>query len=55
VIRGKAALQELIRDYFSTHADAFFSPVYADFRVAGTVALAWGHYTLSDISTEDLA
>lgn len=55
VIRGKIALQELIRDYFATHADAFFAPVYSDFRVAGTVALAWGHYTLSDISIKDLA
>ena len=44
-----------MRDYFATHADAFFAPVYADFRVAGTVALAWGHYTLSDLSIEDLA
>ena len=55
VIRGKAALQELIRDYFAAHADAFFSPIYADFRIVGSVALAWGHYTLSDISIEDLA
>lgn len=55
MIRGKAALQELIQDYFAAHANAFFSPIYADFRLVGSVALAWGHYTLSDISIEDLA
>ena len=55
IIRGKEAFQQLLRDYFTTHANAFFSPIYADFRVAGTTALAWGHYTLSDISIEDLA
>ena len=55
MIRGKETLKELIRDYFAAHANAFFSPVYTDFRVVGTVALAWGHYTLSDISIEDLA
>ncbi len=55
VIRGKEAFQQLLRDYFAAHANAFFSPIYTDFRVVGSVALAWGHYTLSDISLEDLA
>lgn len=55
VIRGKAAFQRLIRDYFATHANANFAPVFADFRVIGSTALAWGHYTLSDISMSDLA
>lgn len=55
VIRGKKAFQQLIRDYFSTHANAYFAPVFADFRVTGSTALAWGHYTLSDISLGDVA
>ena len=55
VIRGKAAFQQVIREYFATHANVYFTPVFADFRVIGSTALAWGHYTLSDISLSDLA
>ena len=51
-ITGKAAFQQLIRDYFAQHEAAYFTPINPGFRVAGTSALAWGHYTLRDQTQE---
>ena len=42
--RGKEAFQQLIRDFVAAHGAIHFTPVNPAFRVAGTSALAWGHY-----------
>ncbi len=47
-VEGKAAVQQLIREYFSNHDYAKWTPVDAKFFVTGTSALAWGHYTLRE-------
>lgn len=43
-VRGKEAFQQLIRDFVAERGAIHFSPVNPAFRVAGTSALAWGHY-----------
>ena len=47
-VEGKAAVQQLIREYFANHDYAKWTPVDAKFFVTGTSALAWGHYTLRE-------
>ena len=43
-IQGKEAFQQLIRDFVAERGATHFTPVNSAFRVAGTSALAWGHY-----------
>ncbi len=43
-IKGKEAFQQLIRDFMAKHGATHLTPVNPAFRVAGTSALAWGHY-----------
>ncbi len=47
-VEGKAAIRQLIREYFANHDYAKWTPVDAKFFVTGTSALAWGHYTLRE-------
>jgi len=47
-VKGKAAIRQLIEDYFAEYDYAKWTPVDAKFFVAGTSALAWGHYTLKE-------
>lgn len=47
-VEGKAAIQQLIRQYFAGHDYAKWTPVDAKFSITGTSALAWGHYTLRE-------
>ena len=47
-VKGKAALRQLIQEYFADHDYAKWTPVNAKFFVTGTSALAWGHYTLKE-------
>ena len=42
--RGKEAFQQLIRDFMAEHGVTHLTPVNPAFQVAGTSALAWGHY-----------
>lgn len=48
VIRGKAALQQVVQEYFATHAQATMTLVNPQVRVAGGTAIAWGYFTLTD-------
>ncbi len=45
-VEGKAAIQQLIQEYFTNHDYAKWAPVNAQFSIIGTSGLAWGHYTL---------
>ena len=54
-IKGKDAFQQLSREYFAQYKMAYFTPINPDFRVAGTSATAWGHYTLRDQTEEGTA
>ena len=47
-IRGKEALQQLVQGYLDDHVRVMFRPVNPEFFVAGTSALAWGHYTIAE-------
>jgi ketosteroid isomerase-like protein len=47
-VEGKAAIQQLIRQYFADHDYAKWEPIDAKFSITGTSALAWGHYTLRE-------
>ena len=44
----KAAIQQLIRQYFADHDYAKWEPVDARFFVTATSGLAWGPYTLRE-------
>lgn len=45
-VEGKAAIQQLIQEYFTNHDYAKWAPVNAQFSIIGMSGLAWGHYTL---------
>ncbi len=45
-VEGKAAIQQLIQEYFTNHDYAKWAPGNAQFSIIGTSGLAWGHYTL---------
>ena len=47
-VEGKAAIQQLIRQYFANHDYARWTPVDPKFFITGTSALAWGHYSLRE-------
>lgn len=46
--KGKAALQELVRQYFDDHLRLTFRPVNPEFLIVGTSALGWGSYTITE-------
>lgn len=45
-IRGREAFRQVVQNYFADHERATFTLVNPGFRIAGTTALAWGHYQL---------
>ncbi len=47
-VKGKEALRQLVQEYFDDHVRTVFRPVNPEFFVAGTSALAWGHYTIAE-------
>jgi len=47
-VKGKEALRQLMQGYFDDHVRVMFTPVNPEFFVAGTSALAWGHYTIAE-------
>lgn len=47
-IKGKEALRQLVQEYFDDHVRTVFRLVNPEFFVAGTSALAWGHYTIAE-------
>lgn len=47
-VEGKAAIQQLIQDYFTDHDYVKWRSVNAKFLVIETSGLAWGHYTVRE-------
>lgn len=47
-IKEKEALRQLVQGYFDDHVRVAFRLVNPEFFVAGTSALAWGHYTIAE-------
>jgi uncharacterized protein (TIGR02246 family) len=46
--KGKEALRQLVQGYFDDHIRLTFRPVNPEFFIAGTSALAWGSYTITE-------
>ena len=46
--KGKEALQQLVQEYMNDHVGVMFRLVNPEFFVAGTSALAWGSYTITE-------
>ncbi len=47
-VEGKAAIQQLVQDYFTNHDYVKWRSVNAKFLVIETSGLAWGHYTVRE-------
>ena len=47
-VEGKAAIQQLVQEYFTNHDYVRWRSVNAKFLVIETSGLAWGHYTVRE-------
>jgi uncharacterized protein (TIGR02246 family) len=47
-VKGKEAVRQLIQEYLNDHVKISFRPVNPEFFVAGTSALAWGSYSITE-------
>lgn len=47
-VEGKAAIQQLVQEYFTNHDYVKWRSVNAKFLVIETSGLAWGHYTVRE-------
>lgn len=47
-VEGKAAIQQLVQDYFTNHDYVKWQSANAKFLVIATSGLAWGHYTVRE-------
>ena len=47
-VEGKAAIQQLVQEYFTNHDYVKWLSVNAKFLVIETSGLAWGHYTVRE-------
>jgi ketosteroid isomerase-like protein len=44
---GKKEFRQVMQQYMEDNERVTFTPTSPDFRIAGTTAIAWGHYTLT--------
>lgn len=47
-IKGKAALAQVVSNYFEDNARIIFKPVNPTFTIIGKSALAWGSYSITE-------
>ena len=47
-VEGKAAIQQLVQEYFTNHDYVKWQSANAKFLVIETSGLAWGHYTVRE-------
>ena len=48
-VKGKAAITEMLEGFFADSERVVFTPINPEFRVIGASALAWGHFTNTEI------
>ena len=48
-VRGKAAITEMLEGFFADSERVTFTPINPEFRVIGASALAWGHFTNTEV------
>ena len=48
-IKGKEAVRQVVTEYLADHERVSFTPINPEFVVKGSDALAWGHYSISEI------
>ncbi len=48
-VKGKAAITEMMEGVFADSERITFTPVNPEFRIISTSALAWGHFTSTEV------
>ncbi len=49
VVKGKAAITEMLEGFFADSERVTLTPINPEFRIIGASALAWGHFTNTEI------
>ena len=48
-VKGKTAITEMLERFFADSERVIFTPINPEFRIIGASALAWGHFTNTEV------
>lgn len=48
-VKGKVAITDMLEGFFADSERVIFTPINPEFRIIGASALAWGHFTNTEV------
>ena len=48
-VKGRAAITDMLEGFFADSERVIFTPINPEFRIIGASALAWGHFTNTEV------